>query len=205
MNTRWLLLERKHLVQLGPKAVLAVFRAAPAHGEVAQSAMTGIEMAVVHEIAGRVDRARFNFEARALLPFAPHHGKTLAFGDADDRARTMAMKLAAAASGKFLNMAAVGRARQTEAHDLHALAFHLVVVEREFIHVWHQIALPGADREFFVLVEKLPIRAEAIAELKRIAKNKIFVVKQVDDMRRVGSGEKTHRLVGGVEVLVRHV
>src|SRR5262245_19790294 len=177
MNTRWLLLERKHLVQLGPKAVLAVFRTPAAHGEVAEHSVPRIEMAVIHEIARRINRAGLDLEARALFPFAPHHGKTFALGHADDRAGTMTVKLAAAAGGKFLYMAAVGRACQAEAHDLHAFAFHLVVVEPELVHVRHQIALPGADRELFVLVEKLPVRPEAIAKLKRIAKNKIFVVK----------------------------
>ena len=115
------------------------------------------------------------------------------------------MKGAAASGGKFLDVTTIGRAGETEAHDLHAFALHRVIVEGEFIHIRHQIAFPRADRQFFVLVEELAIRTKAIAKLKWIAKNKIFVVKQIDHMRRVGAGEKAHWLVGSIEVLVGNV
>src|SRR6185436_17736797 len=104
MNIRRLLVEGNHLMQLGAKAVLAELRAPPAHGKVAQRAMTGIEMAVVHQIAGRIDRAGFDFEARPFLAFTPDHGKSFALSDTNDCAGTVAMKGTAAACGKFLDV-----------------------------------------------------------------------------------------------------
>src|SRR5882672_6877152 len=167
--------------------------------------MAGIEMAVVHQIAGGIDRAGFDLEARPFLAFAPDHGKSFALSHTNDRAGAVAVKGTAASGGKFLHVTTIGRAGESEAHDLHALALHRIVVERESIHIRHQITFPRADRQFFVLVEKLAIRTKAIAKLKRIAKNKIFVVKQIDHVRRVGAGEKAHWLIRSVEVLIRNV
>src|ERR1044071_5738100 len=96
MNPRWLLVERDHLVQLGAKPVLAVLGTAPAHGEMTQHPVSGVEMPVIHQIAGRIDRSRLDLEARALLAFAPHHRESFALRNANDRARAVAMKRAPA-------------------------------------------------------------------------------------------------------------
>src|SRR5215475_14802165 len=104
MNLLGLFFERNHLMQLGAEAVLAVLRAAPAHGEVPQRCMTGIEVAVIHQIAGRIDRAGFDLEARMRLAFAPYHGKAFTLRHTHDRARTMAVEFATAADRKFLHV-----------------------------------------------------------------------------------------------------
>src|SRR5687768_12298725 len=112
------------------------------------------------------------------------------------------MKQAAAPRGKLLNVTTIGRAREAEAHDLHALALHRIIVQRKRIDVGNQIAFPGTNCELFVLVEELAIGTKTVTKLKGITKNEILVVKQIDHVRRIGAGEKAHRLVGRVEVLV---
>src|SRR5437867_1128298 len=205
MNVRRLFIKRNHFVQFRPEAILAVFGTSTAHGEVAQGCVYGVKVAVVHQIAGRINRAGLDFEARALLAFAPDHGETFALSHAYDRARAVPMKSAPAPRRKFLDVTTVGRAREAEAHNLDAFALHRVIVEGEFIHIRHQITLPRADRQLLVLIEKLAVGTKAIAKLKWIAENKIVVVKQIDHVRRIGAGEKTHRLGGSIEMLVGNI
>src|SRR5262245_8953082 len=137
MNIRRLFLERNHLVQLRSIAVLAVFRAPTAHRKVAQRRVSRVEMAVVHEISGRIYGAGLDLEPRSFFPFAPDHGEAFALRDTNDRSRPVSVKSAAADVRKFLDVTAVGCSRQTEAHDLHAFAFHRIVVESEFVNVWN--------------------------------------------------------------------
>src|ERR1700756_3083131 len=92
--------------------VLAVLRTSTAHREVAQSCRSGIEMAVIHEIAGRIDRAGLDLETCPFFTLAPHHCETFSLSDGNNGARAVAMKQAATSCRKLLNMAAVGRSRQ---------------------------------------------------------------------------------------------
>ena len=52
VNIRRFLFEREHFVEFRPKAILAVLRAAAAHGEMAQRPVPRVEVAVIHEVAG---------------------------------------------------------------------------------------------------------------------------------------------------------
>ena len=169
--------------------------------------MSGVEVAVIHEIAGRIDRAGADLEALPLfIFFAPHHRVARSLSDADDRARPVTVESAAAADGKFLNVAAVGRPGDAEAHDAHALSLHRIVVERKRVDVGHQVGLPAAHREPLVMAKKVRVVVEPVAKLKRIAEDELFVVKEIEQMRQVGPRQKTHRLVlGDVEVLVGDV
>ena len=95
-------------MQLGAETVLAVLRAAAAHGKMAHRTVPRVEMTVIHQIAGRVDRPRLDLEALPLFTVAPYHRETFALGNANDGSRPVAVKGAAAPGGKFLHMAAVG-------------------------------------------------------------------------------------------------
>src|SRR5439155_18954326 len=119
MNIRWLLVEMNHLLYFRPKPVLAELRSASAHGKLAQHAVASVEVTMIHQIAGRIDRTRFNLEARPFLAFAPDHGEPFALSHTNDCARTVTVKGAAASGGKFLDVTTIGRAGETEAHDLH--------------------------------------------------------------------------------------
>jgi hypothetical protein len=114
----------------------------------------------------------------------------------------VAVKRAPAAGRKFLNVAAIGCSRKTEAHDLHTFTLHWIIIESERIDIRDQIAFPRTHSETFVLLKELPLRSKPVAELKGIAKDKIIVVKQIDDMGRVGAPKKTHRLIRSIEVLI---
>src|SRR5262249_17847323 len=135
MNIRRFFVEWNHLVQLRSIAVLTILRAPAAHREVAQRRVSRVEMAVVHEISGRIYGAGLDLEPRPFLPFAPDHGEAFALRNTNDRARPVTVESAAATGRKFLHVTAVGCSRQTEAHDLHAFAFHRIIVESKFVNV----------------------------------------------------------------------
>src|SRR5215831_3902287 len=135
MNIRRFFIEGNHLVQLRSIAVLAVFRAPTAHRKVAQRRVSRVEMAVIHEIAGRINGAGFDLESCSFFPFAPDHSEAFSLGHTNDRTGAVTMERAPAAGRKFLNVTAVSCSRQTETHDLHAFAFHRIIVESEFVDV----------------------------------------------------------------------
>ena len=192
-------------MQLGPIAILAVLGAPPTHGEVAHRRVAGIEMAVIHQIAGRIDRSRLDLEPLSLFAFAPHHRESLALRHRHDGARTVTVERAAASRRKLLNVTPVGSAGEAEAHDLHPLAFHRIVIENESIDVRHQITFPRAHRQAFIFLKEFPLWTETVAELKGIAEDELIIVKKVDHMWRVGTRKKAHRLVRDIEMLIRNV
>src|SRR6267142_3809309 len=122
MNIRWFFIERDHLVQFRSIAVLAELRAPATHGKVTQCLVSRVEMAVVHKITGRINGPGLDLETCPFFAFAPNHGEALPLRHANNRAWPVAVERAAAAGRKFLNVAAIGRSRKTEAHDLHAFA-----------------------------------------------------------------------------------
>ena len=98
-------------------------------------------------------------KTRPLFAFAPHHGEALALGYANDRAGPVAVKCAPAAGRKFLHVTAIGRSRKTEAHDLHALALHRIIIESEFIDVRNQITFPRTNGEPLIFLKEFPLGA----------------------------------------------
>src|SRR4249920_253923 len=111
MNIRGLFIEWNHFMQLGSIAVLAVLRAPATHGKVAQCLVSRIEMAVVHKITGRINGPGFDLETCPFFALAPDHGEALPLRHADNRTGPVAVKRAAAAGRKFLNVTAIGRSR----------------------------------------------------------------------------------------------
>src|SRR5262245_24537110 len=85
MNIRGLFIERNHFMQLGSIAILAVLRAPAAHRKVTQGKVSRIEMAVIHQITGRVNRPGLDLETCPLFAFAPDHCEPLALRDANNR------------------------------------------------------------------------------------------------------------------------
>src|SRR5438128_1973846 len=178
MNIRRLFIEWDHLVQLCSIAVLAVLRAPAAHRKVAQCLVSRVEMTVVHKITGRINGPGLDLETCPFFAFAPDHGEALPLRHANNRAWPVAVERAPAARRKLLDVTAIGRSRKTEAHDLHALALHRIIIESERIDVRDQITFPRTHGEPLVLLKEFPLRAKPVAELEGITEDKIIVVKQ---------------------------
>src|SRR5262245_43673407 len=135
MNIRRFFIEGNHFVQLRSIAVLTVLRAPTAHREVAQRRVSRVEMAVIHEISRRIYGAGPDLEPRPFLPFAPDHGEAFSLGHTNNRTGPVTVERTPAAGRKLLNVTAVSCSRQTETHDLHAFAFHWIIVESELVDV----------------------------------------------------------------------
>src|SRR5262249_26376211 len=58
----------------------------------------------------------------------------------------------------------------------------------------------------FIKLQKLLTVMKTVAEVKRITKDKIFVVKNIDHARASGSRKQTDRFIpGAIEVLIRRI
>src|SRR5512132_4388501 len=71
LDRRIFVLHRNHRPGGIAKSVMAVFGTIAAHGEMAHVAFAGIEVAMPHEIVGRIDRADFEFMTLSLLAVPP--------------------------------------------------------------------------------------------------------------------------------------
>ena len=164
-------------------------------------------MAVVHEVAGRVDGARADLVDPLLgVALPPQHDVAFALGDDEDGAGPVPVEMAAAPHRELLDMAAVGGVRQGEAHDAHALALHGEVVQRELVDVRDEVGLPATGGQPRVGAEVVVLVAEAVLEHERVAEEEILVVEHVEQARTGGGGHQPHRLrPGDVEVLVGSV
>src|SRR5207342_3604642 len=109
MNIRRLFIERNHLVQFRSIAVLAVIWAPAPHGKVAQCLVSRVEMAVVHEITGRINGPGLDLETCPFVAFAPDHGEPLALRHTNNRAWPVAVECAPAAGRKLLDVTAIRR------------------------------------------------------------------------------------------------
>ena len=78
---------------------------------------------------------------------------------------------------------------------LNPFAFHGKIVERKLIDVRNQIGFPIALRHMFIETEELIAGVKTIPKIKRIAKDKILVVKNIDHARTGGADEQAHRLI----------
>ena len=166
-----------------PIAILTELRASAAHGEVSHGGVAGIEVTMKHEVAGRIDGPGTDLETLAWFVFAPHHGKACTLSYRNHGARPVAVKSAAASYGDLLYVAAVDGPRQTKAHDADPFALHGVIIQSEGVYVRDKVRLPTAECKRHVMLKKIRLVAKAVMELEGIAKDKIFVMKQVDQVR----------------------
>ena len=128
-------------MQFGSETVLADVRAAAAHGEVAQGRMAGIEMAMQHQIAGRKDRARLDPKRVRSPPSRQTIAKPVPWVTKRMR-RDHGGETGPAPRRQIPKRGNLGRAGKAEAHDLHALASHWIIVERKLVDVGNYIGLP---------------------------------------------------------------
>ena len=130
-----------------------------------------------------------------ILAVLPQRHIAFALGDDDDRARPVAVKCTAATGREFGDVATVGGIGKSKAHVLDAFAFHGKIVERKLIDVRNQIGFPIAVRHMLVVTQELIAGVETIPKIKRIAKDKILVVKNIDHARTGRADEQAHRLI----------
>src|SRR5262245_17950568 len=195
MNLGRFLVHGDHCPERIAKPVVAVFRTVTPNGKVAHGSLAGIEMTVPHEVSRRIDGADVELVAHPRLTVPPEHHVALTLGDDDHGARTVAVKSAARARRKFRNMTTVGGVRQGIAHVLYPFALHRKIIESKLIHVRNEIGFPISVRHMLIKSQKLLAVVKTVAKVKRVAKDKILSVKNIDHARASGSGEQTDRFV----------
>src|SRR5262245_37382885 len=177
MNLGRLLVHGNHRPKRIAKPVVAVFRTVTPHGKVTHGSLAGIEMTVPHEVSRRIDGADAELVAHPRLTVLPEHDIALTLGDDDHGTGTVTVKGAARARRKFRNMTTVGGVRQGIAHVLYPFALHRKIIEGKLIHVRNEIGFPISVRHMPVKLQKLLAVMKTVAEVKRVTKNKILIVK----------------------------
>src|SRR5215813_13286710 len=103
-------------------------------------------------------------------------------------------------------MATIGGIRQGVTHVPYPFALHGKIIEHELIHIGNEIGFPISIRHMLVKLQKLLTVMKTVAEVKRITKDKILIVKNIDHARASGSSKQTDGFVpGAVEVLIRRI
>src|SRR5262245_56617273 len=144
--------------------------------------------------------------AHPRLAVLPEHDVALALGDDNHGAGTVAVKGTARTRRKFRNVATVGGIRQGVTHVPYPFALHGKIIKHKLIDVGNETGFPISIRHMLVKLQKLLTVMKPVAEVKRITKDKILIVKNIDHARASGSRKQTDGFVPrAVEVLIGRI
>jgi len=172
-----------------------------------EGALAGVEVLVKLVELRRDNRVRLkgNFFPLAVRSFHPQEFVSLSLNHDHVSTSVVAVGGHVSALWTLVDMHADGGTGHGERHDRVAVAPYGIGIQDQFADVGDEVGLeyPVLPMLAFVAVEVLHGMRVTVLEDKRVVKDEVKIVIEVDDVRHVGAEEKPARLVGrAVEFLV---